>query len=33
MNGDLRNLRMLAEFLQRTELKVDLLSAIKELQK
>jgi len=33
MRGDLRNLRALAEFLQRTELKFDLLSAIKELQK
>ena len=33
MKGDLRNLRRLAEFLQRTELKFDLLSAIKELQK
>ena len=31
--GDLKNLRRLAEFLQRTELKFDLLSAIKELQK
>jgi aarF domain-containing kinase len=31
--GDLRNLRMLAEFLQRTELKFDILSSIKELQK
>jgi predicted unusual protein kinase regulating ubiquinone biosynthesis (AarF/ABC1/UbiB family) len=33
MTGDLRNLRFLAEFLQRTDLKFDLLSAIKELQK
>jgi predicted unusual protein kinase regulating ubiquinone biosynthesis (AarF/ABC1/UbiB family) len=33
MKGDLRNLRMLAEFLQRTELKFDILSSIKELQK
>jgi len=33
MRGDLRNLRRLAEFLERTELKFDLLSAIKELQK
>jgi len=33
MRGDLRNLRTLAEFLQRTELKFDLLSAIKELQR
>ena len=33
MRGDLRNLRVLAEFLQRTELKFDLLSAIKELQR
>ena len=33
MTGDLRNLRALAEFLQRTELKFDILSAIKELQK
>eukprot|EP01041_Mallomonas_annulata_P006824 gene6824-13824_t len=33
MKGDLRNLRALAEFLQRTELKFDLLSSIKELQK
>ena len=31
--GDLKNLRRLAEFLQRTELKFDLLSAIIELQK
>ena len=31
--GDLKNLRRLAEFLQRTELKFDLLSAIVELQK
>lgn len=31
--GDLKNLRFLAEFLQRTELKFDILSAIKELQK
>lgn len=33
MRGDLRNLRVLAEFLQRTELKFDVLSTIKELQK
>jgi predicted unusual protein kinase regulating ubiquinone biosynthesis (AarF/ABC1/UbiB family) len=33
MVGDLKNLRFLAEFLQRTELKFDVLSAIKELQK
>jgi len=33
MKGDLRNLRTLAEFLQKTELKFDLLSSIKELQK
>ena len=33
MKRDLRNLRVLAEFLQRTELKFDILSAIKELQK
>lgn len=33
MRGDLANLRRLAEFLQKTELKFDLLSAIKELQK
>lgn len=33
MVGDLKNLRGLAEFLQRTELKFDILSAIKELQK
>ena len=33
MIGDLKNLRFLAEFLQRTELKFDVLSAIKELQK
>ena len=33
MIGDLRNLRVLAEFLQRTEFKFDLLSSIKELQK
>ena len=33
MKSDLRNLRMLAEFLQRTELKFDILSSIKELQK
>lgn len=32
MVNDLKNLRNLAEFLQRTELKFDLLSAIKELQ-
>lgn len=32
MTSDLRNLRALAEFLQRTELKFDVLSAIKELQ-
>jgi predicted unusual protein kinase regulating ubiquinone biosynthesis (AarF/ABC1/UbiB family) len=33
MKNDLRNLRVLAEFLQRTELKFDILSAIIELQK
>ena len=33
MIGDLKNLRVLAEFLQRTEFKFDLLSSIKELQK
>ena len=33
MKSDLRNLRMLAEFLQRTELKFDILSSIKELQR
>jgi aarF domain-containing kinase len=33
MIGDLKNLRFLAEFLQRTELKFDVLSAIIELQK
>ena len=33
MTGDLKNLRALAEFLQRTEFKFDLLSSIKELQK
>ena len=33
MIGDLKNLRFLAEFLQKTELKFDVLSAIKELQK
>jgi aarF domain-containing kinase len=33
MIGDLKNLRFLAEFLQRTELKFDVLSSIKELQK
>jgi predicted unusual protein kinase regulating ubiquinone biosynthesis (AarF/ABC1/UbiB family) len=33
MMGDLNNIRMLAEVLQRTDLKVDVLSAIKELQK
>lgn len=33
MVRDLRNLRVLAEFLQKTELKFDLLAAIKELQK
>lgn len=33
MKGDLRNLRALAEFLQRTELKFDLLTCIVELQK
>ena len=33
MIGDLQNLRALAEFLQRTEFKFDLLSSIKELQK
>jgi aarF domain-containing kinase len=33
MVGDLKNLRFLAEFLQRTEVKFDVLSAIKELQK
>lgn len=33
MTGDLKNLVVLAEFLQRTELKFDILSALKELQK
>lgn len=33
MKRDLRNLRSLAEFLQRTELKFDLLTCIKELQR
>lgn len=33
MTGDLKNLVVLAEFLQRTELKFDLLSALKELQR
>jgi predicted unusual protein kinase regulating ubiquinone biosynthesis (AarF/ABC1/UbiB family) len=33
MKKDLRNLRRLAEFLQKTEFKFDLLSAIIELQK
>jgi aarF domain-containing kinase len=33
MTGDLKNLRALAEFLQRTEFKFDMLSSIKELQK
>eukprot|EP00607_Mallomonas_marina_P002039 CAMPEP_0182430998 /NCGR_PEP_ID=MMETSP1167-20130531/45511_1 /TAXON_ID=2988 /ORGANISM="Mallomonas Sp, Strain CCMP3275" /LENGTH=451 /DNA_ID=CAMNT_0024616813 /DNA_START=224 /DNA_END=1579 /DNA_ORIENTATION=- len=33
MRGDLSNLRALAEFLQKTELKFDLLSSIKELQR
>ena len=33
MIGDLKNLRALAEFLQRTEFKFDLLSSIKELQR
>lgn len=33
MTRDLKNIRFLAEFLQRTELKFDILSAIKELQK
>jgi predicted unusual protein kinase regulating ubiquinone biosynthesis (AarF/ABC1/UbiB family) len=33
MMGDLRNIRILAELLQRTELKFDVLSAVKELQK
>ena len=33
MRGDLQNLRCLAEFLQKHELKFDMLSAIKELQK
>ena len=33
MKGDLKNLRALAEFLQKTEFKFDLLSSIKELQK
>jgi predicted unusual protein kinase regulating ubiquinone biosynthesis (AarF/ABC1/UbiB family) len=32
MTGDLKNLRFLAEFLQRTELKFDILSAIKEVR-
>jgi predicted unusual protein kinase regulating ubiquinone biosynthesis (AarF/ABC1/UbiB family) len=31
MTGDLKNLRVLAEFLQKTELKFDLLSSIKEV--
>lgn len=33
MNGDLKNLRRLAEYLQKTEFKFDLLSSIVELQK
>jgi aarF domain-containing kinase len=33
MKSDLKNLRALAEFLQRTELKFDLLTCIKELQR
>ena len=33
MKGDLKNIVLLAEFLQKTELKFDLLSAVKELQK
>lgn len=33
MVGDLKNLRRLAEYLQKTEFKFDLLSAIVELQK
>lgn len=33
MARDLRNLRVLAEFLQKTELKFDILSAVKELQR
>ena len=33
MRRDLRNIRALAEFLQRIELKFDMLSAIKELQR
>jgi aarF domain-containing kinase len=33
MTGDLKNLRALAEFLQKTEFKFDMLSSIKELQK
>lgn len=33
MKADLQNLRALAEFLQKTELKFDILSSIKELQK
>eukprot|EP01038_Epipyxis_sp_PR26KG_P009639 gene9639-12978_t len=33
MTSDLKNIRALAEFLQKTELKFDILSAIKELQK
>ena len=33
MKSDLRNLRVLAEFLQRTELKFDILSSIIELQR
>jgi predicted unusual protein kinase regulating ubiquinone biosynthesis (AarF/ABC1/UbiB family) len=33
MVGDLKNLRRLAEYLQKTEFKFDLLSSIVELQK
>ena len=33
MTRDLRNIRILAQFLQRTELRFDLLSAVKELQR
>ena len=33
MTGDLKNVVRLATFLQKTELKFDLLSAVKELQK
>ena len=33
MTSDLKNIKVLAEFLQRTELKFDVLSAVRELQK